>query len=331
MSGREKKLPLLELQDVSKVFHRRNRGLSLSKRYSGDEKIHALREVSMTVEQGQSVAIVGESGAGKSTLALMMTGLIALTAGSLLIDNAPARKMDRKIRSRKLQLVWQDTSGSLDPLMTVGASVAEPLKIHGMTSRDQTRSFISNLFREVSLDEKLIYRYPHELSGGELQRVVIARALATDPQLLICDEPASALDARIKAQIADLLVKLQADRGLAYVIIAHDLMLVRKITEFIMVMYSGTVVEQGPTREVLDHPLHPYSKLLIGSDPALWLTGRSREAGGTTSEATGFNGIEEGCPFYPRCRIAIERCQQLRPGLLRLEKDRAVACLFPDK
>ena len=331
MAGRERELPLLELQGVSKVFHRRTRGLSRSTRNSGDEKIHALREVSMTVEQGQTVGIVGESGAGKSTLALMITGLIAPTAGSLSIDNELLVKIDRKKLSRKLQLIWQDTSGSLDPLLTVGASVAEPLNIHGITRGNETREFTSNLFREVGLNENLVDRYPHELSGGELQRVVIARALTTDPQLLICDEPASALDVRIKAQIADLLVKLHTVRGLAYVIIAHDLMLVRKITDYIMVMYSGMVVEQGPTREVLDHPLHPYSKLLIGSDPALWLTGRNRDAGLKPSASTDATSIDSGCPFYPRCQIAIDRCRQLRPRLLRLRKGRAIACLFPDK
>jgi peptide/nickel transport system ATP-binding protein len=285
----------------------------------------------MTVEPGQTIGIVGESGAGKSTLALMVAGLIAPTSGSLSIDNELLGKIDRKRLSRKLQLIWQDTSGSLDPLLTVGASVAEPLKIHGLAIGNETRIHVGNLFREVGLNENLIDRYPHQLSGGELQRVVIARALTTNPQLLICDEPASALDVRIKAQIADLLIKLQSARGLAYVIIAHDLMLVRKVTDYIMVMYSGMVVEQGATREVLDHPLHPYSKLLVGSDPALWLTDRNHEAGLKTSVAAGSMIIDSGCPYYPRCQIAIDRCRQLRPRLLRLKKGRAIACLLPDK
>ncbi|MDO8735631.1 MAG: ATP-binding cassette domain-containing protein [Thermoleophilia bacterium] len=230
--------------------------------------IQALREFSLAIEAGASVGIIGESGAGKTTLAALATGLMKPDSGSIRVDgeelSAPGKTRLRN--ARIIQLIWQDTAGSVDPRIKAGDIIGEPLSIHGLSGKNEAHDNIAGLLSEVGLPGKLADRYPHELSGGELQRVVIARALAVSPRLLICDEPAASLDAHAKLQVSELLLRLRAERNLALMVIAHDLTLVRRITRELVVMKRGAIVEQGPTEKLTSTPSHPYSQLLIGSD-----------------------------------------------------------------
>lgn len=324
-------MPLLELDAVSMVFGRHRRGFPFREHdRAGGQAIQALVKVSLTINQGQSLGIVGESGAGKSTLATLAAGLLKPTAGRVLLQEKPLEAFSRRESARILQLIWQDVNGSLDPLFKVGDAVAEPLRIHGLTGAGSIDQQVARLFREAGLHETLIDRYPNELSGGEQQRVVIARSLALSPQILICDEPASALDVRKRQHIAELLMRLRTERRLAYVIISHDLVLVKKMTEDIAVMYSGAVVERGPTAEVLKQPLHPYSKLLVESDPSLRPASAERDnTGMPDSPKVTRERLENGrggCAFASRCPDSVELCQTVRPPLAMLDGGREVAC-----
>lgn len=265
-------MALLEFKNVTKFFHRTRAGF-VSKGAGGkEETILALKDVSMTVSPGQSLGVVGQSGAGKTTLVALAAGLEKPTSGTVTVkgeavdpgDNRGARR-----RARVLQYIWQDAPGSLNPRLRVERIVAEPLIIHRVNGKKETCVRVAELLEEVGLNGKLARRYPNELSGGEAQRVVIARALALDPELLICDEPASALDATIKANLAMLLKRLRQERGLALLIIAHDLHLIRSMCPELMVMNQGSVVERGFTTDVLGSPKHEHTKRLIEAEPLL--------------------------------------------------------------
>jgi len=232
--------------------------------------IQALTEISLSISPGESVGIIGESGAGKTTIAAVATGLVRPTSGRVLVDGEvlSGDGKTRRRNARIIQLVWQDTSGSVDPRMKAGSIIEEPLRVHNLSGKNDAHVHIARLLREVGLSGNLTDRYPQELSGGELQRVVIARALALNPRLLICDEPAAALDIHAKLQIADLLTRLQTERNLALMVIAHDLSLVGRITRELVVMNRGAIVERGPTEMLIKRPSHPYTQMLIGSDPS---------------------------------------------------------------
>ena len=230
-----------------------------------------MTDVSFAVSAGQSIGIIGESGAGKTTIAALAVGLTAPSSGRVITDagmKGPSRE-NRLQRARRIQLIWQNAREYVDPRLRVSRIIAEPLRVHGIDKGIDTNEAVERLLGEVGLSIDLKERRPHELSGGELQRVVIARALALDPELLICDEPASALDAHSKARIADLLVRLQTERGLALMVIAHDLPLVRMITEELIVMHQGEIVERGPTETVITHPAHPYTQMLLSCEPSV--------------------------------------------------------------
>lgn len=263
-------MPLLEFENVSKTYSPR-RGVFPASGAATGVAIQALTGVSLAILPGQSLGVIGESGAGKTTLAALAAGLATATSGRVLINGQQlsSSKRDRLRRARKVQLIWQDTYGSVDPRLTVEKIIAEPLHIHSLDRGQEIGKQISRLLDEVGLSPDLLARHPHQLSGGEVQRVVIARALALDPELLICDEPAAALDARTKLQIAQLLVGLQTSRNLSLMVIAHDLPLVRKITGELIVMHRGIVVERGPTASVIDQPQDPYTQLLVSCDPFL--------------------------------------------------------------
>ncbi|GBE57575.1 oligopeptide transport ATP-binding protein OppF [bacterium BMS3Abin01] len=255
-------MPLLEVENVSKIFP----GRSGSRGAGGNVALH---NVSLTLEKGGSLGIIGESGAGKTTLASLIVGLEQPSQGKVRLDGAVVgEQITLAEMAGRVQLVWQDAAGSLDPRMRIGAALAEPFRIQGMMERGRPEA-ISGMMEEVGLSPALARRYPHELSGGELQRAVIARALALEPALLICDEPASALDARLKRQIIGLLERLRGERGLSYVIIAHDVGMVRELTSELAILYRGEVVEAGPTDAVLSGPRHPYTQELIASVPRL--------------------------------------------------------------
>ncbi|MHB8792158.1 MAG: ABC transporter ATP-binding protein [Thermoleophilia bacterium] len=271
-------MPLLEFDKVSKRYEMRRRGRMSAVAHSEDRLngadiagrgIQALIDISLSISPGDSLGIIGESGSGKTTLASLATGLLRPTSGRILIDGTelPGDGRQRRRNARIIQLIWQDGRGSVDPRMKVCSIIREPLRVHslqGMNVREQ----VTSLLHEVGLSSNLAERYPDELSGGELQRVVIARALALSPGLLICDELAASLDMHAKLQVVDLLLKLQSEKNLALIVIAHDLSLISRMTRELIVMNRGEIVERGHTGTLIERPSHPYTQSLISCDPS---------------------------------------------------------------
>ncbi len=321
------RLALLEMREVSKVYSKPQGFWSFRGRSRQHRKfIEAVVSVDLKVDKGEAVGFAGESGAGKSTLAALAAGLTRPSAGRVVIDSLDERggRRQRLRRARQVQLVWQDTRGSFDPRMKIGTGVGEPLRIHGIASGKSFDKKINLLLEEVGLASSQRERYPHELSGGQLQRAVIARALALNPRLLICDEPASSLDAKHKLRIAELLSRLRRDRGLALMVIAHDLALIRMSTQIINVMYKGHIVESGLTKDVLADPGHPYTKLLVRADPASpsW---DMEFFGDTAALAAGV--APGGCVFTGGCPERESACQEVEPKLISVGAGRRIACL----
>jgi peptide/nickel transport system ATP-binding protein len=313
---------LLEVTDL--VTHFVSGGL-----LGGRTVIHAVNGVSFSVAPGETLALVGESGSGKTTVARSVLRLVDATSGRVTFDGTDVFAADgrtlRRLR-RRMQIVFQDPFGSLDPRMTVGASVAEGIEIHRLLPKREIPSRVGQLLAEVGLDPSLATRYPHEFSGGQRQRIGIARALAVDPVFVVCDEPVSALDVSVQAQVLNLLLDLQARRNLAYLFIAHDLAVVRQIAHRVAVMYFGRIVEQGDRDTILEHPRHPYTQALLSAvpepDPAGQRT-RLVLPGDPPSPAT----PPPGCPFASRCFHPKKdaRCRTELP-LLRPLGEAEVAC-----
>lgn len=322
--------PLLEVRGLTKHFPiTRRQGLSVV-----HETVRAVDGIDLTVGRGETVGLVGESGCGKSTAGRSILRLLAPTAGSVSLEGTDLLALRgealRQMRKR-MNIVFQDPYAALDPRMLIGEIVAEPLKAHRMiTSRAQGLERARALLESVGLRPEFATRYPHEFSGGQRQRIGIARALATDPQLLVLDEPISALDISIRAQILNLLSDLQAARGLSYLFIAHDLSVVRHFCDRVAVMYLGIIVEQGPSERVFSTPKHPYTQLLLASAPAADPKLRQERAlleGDVPSPVS----IPSGCRFHTRCPIAQPICSQEVPLLRDLSKNGSghiAACHF---
>ncbi|MBK6421164.1 MAG: ATP-binding cassette domain-containing protein [Gemmatimonadetes bacterium] len=281
--------------------------------------VRAVDGVSLELARGETLALVGESGSGKSTLARTLLRLEEPDAGTVRFDGTDVLALSgealRALR-RRMQIVFQDASGALNPRMTVGDAVAEGLEIHRLCRPDERPDRVRALLQEVGLDPDLAGRYPRALSGGQRQRVVIARALAVEPAFLILDEPVSALDVSVQAQVLTLLLDLQQRRGLAYLYIAHDLAVVRQVAHRVAVMYLGRLVEMGPTEAVLAAPAHPYTQALISAVPALvggGASGRIVLSGDPPSPLA----PPAGCAFHPRCFHPARdaRCAAERPAL----------------
>lgn len=298
----------------------------------------AVAGVSFGLAPGETVGLVGESGCGKSSLARAILGLVPLAGGSIRwrgrrIDQL-GRRQWRDLR-RELQLVFQDPFGCLDPRMTVCASIAEPLRaLCPELSAAERRQRVAQLLGEVGLAAELAARYPHELSGGQLQRVGVARALATDPRLLVCDEPVSALDVSVQAQIVALLARIRGERALATLFISHNLAIVARLCDRVLVMYLGRIVEQADCRALLAAPRHPYTRLLLdavpAADPGWWQRNRQRFTGAAGLPASAA-GAGPGCAFAPRCAQRIARCAQESPPLAAAGAGRWVACHRPQE
>jgi len=291
-------------------------------------RVKAVDGVSFAVDAGETFAIVGESGCGKSTVARLVLRLIEPTAGELrlegrdLLNASPAEL--RKLRG-KLQIVFQDPYGSLNPRMTVGDTLAEPLMLHEVVAPSRRSARVAELLSLVGLRADAARRYPHEFSGGQRQRIAIARALAADPRAIVCDEPVSALDVSIQAQILNLLAELQQRFGLAYLFISHDLAVVRQIATKVAVMYLGRFVETGDADRLFERPRHPYTKALRGASPVPDPRARvamARIEGEVPSAAA----PPPGCHFHPRCPHASERCRVEYPAWKELGQGRGVAC-----
>ena len=289
----------------------------VSKEYplKGGGTLHAVRGVSFRQRRGETLGVVGESGCGKSTLAKLILHLVPPTSGEVRVDGeALGGLSDRRLRRRRrdMQMIFQDPQASLDPRMRVGALLEEPLVIHGLGTRRERKRKVAELLDLVGLPDDAARRFPHEFSGGQRQRISIARALALEPALIVADEPVSALDVSIQAQILNLLVEVRRRFGLTFVFISHDLAVVRYVADRVAVMYLGEIVELGEADEVLTRPLHPYTRTLISAVLEPDHAGR-RDRPVPKGEPPNPELIPPGCPFHPRCPAAMDRCASTAP------------------
>jgi len=293
----------------------------------------AVDDVSFFVQQGETLGLVGESGCGKSTLARLVMRMMAPTSGSVLVDG---QRVDALLPSevlayrRKVQMIFQDPYASLNPRMRAGDLIAEPLLIHGLAKGAERAARVTELAGQVGLAASSLGRFPHEFSGGQRQRIAIARALAVSPRIVVADEPVSALDVSVRAQVLNLMADLQEQRGLSYLFISHDIGTVAYLSHRVAVMYLGAIVEIGPAREVLRRPRHPYTRLLLEAVPVAHprLKGRRREV--LRGEVPSAANIRDACRFAPRCPMAAERCHIEAPLPRPLDRDRLVACHFAE-
>ena len=320
--------PLLKAQNVSKQFRVGNSILP-----GGNTIVHAVDNVSLEVYRGETVGLVGESGCGKSTLGRCLVRLYEISAGRIEfegIDISTAKTGALRPIRQRMQMVFQDPYSSLNPRRRVADLLAEPLKVHGKRSRAEIKERVAELMRLVELQPDHLNRFPHEFSGGQRQRIGIARAIALEPSLVVADEPVSALDVSIQAQIVNLFADLQERLGLTYVFIAHDLSVVRQVSTRTAVMYLGSIVESGPTEEIFRSPRHPYSEALISAVPSADLDRTNRrERIVLQGDVPSPINPPSGCRFHPRCRYATERCRAERPELAEIEPGRLVACHHP--
>ena len=308
---------LLEVENLRKYFPVKGNKL-LEKKY-----VQAVESVSLSIYKGETLGLVGESGCGKTTLGRTIIRLYEPTSGRIVYDGTPIYDSEKNVSvkmlpyRRKMQIIFQDPSGSLDPRMTVGEIIGEALDIHGLTpSKKERTDRIRQLLEEVGLNTEHANRFPHEFSGGQQQRVGIARALAVDPEFIVCDEPISALDVSIQSQVVNMLEDLQANKGLTYLFIAHDVSVVRHISNRIGVMYLGCLVELAESHELCNHPIHPYTKTLLSAvplpDP---IKSRARQRILLEGDIPSPINPPSGCRFHTRCPYATDRCRQEMPIL----------------
>ena len=280
-------------------------------------EVRAVEDVSFALLEGETMGLVGESGCGKSTLGRTLMRLEEPTSGSVLFHGEDLMAADTRTLfglRRNLAMVFQDPYSSLNPRMTVGEIVREPLEVHRIGTRTEQVERAKSLLAEVGLRPEMVDRYPHEFSGGQRQRVGIARALALEPKVIVADEPVSALDVSVQAQVLNLLVDLQRRRGLSYIFISHDLSVVEYVSDHVAIMYLGRIVERGSRAEIFDKPRHPYTRALLESVPVPDPT-RRRERPPIKGETPSPVNPPAGCAFHPRCPFAIEACKAAVPAL----------------
>lgn len=315
--------PLLECKNVKKYFN-------TPKGY-----LHAVDDISFSLEPGKTLGVVGESGCGKSTLGRTIVQLTTATSGDILFEGESIiglRGSAIKTIRRKMQIIFQDPFSSLNPSMTVGQTIREPFRIHHMYSKDERDDKVRELMERVGLSDRYLNAYPHELDGGRRQRIGIARALALDPKFIVCDEPVSALDVSIQAQILNLMMDLKESMGLTYLFITHDLSVVKHISNEIAVMYLGKMVEKAAPQELFDHPAHPYTQALLSAIPIPDASYKDKKPELIRGEVTSPINPKPGCRFAARCPYAKERCRKEEPAFAEIAPGHSCAChLYNEK
>lgn len=319
---------LLEIRNLQKSFPLRKQKLGL---FGQKEQTLAVDNLSFTIKEGETYGLVGESGCGKSTTGRMIVGLEQPSDGSIIYEGKDLSKLnDREFfpLRKELQMVFQNTLSALNPRQRIGSILEDILKVHGVSDALERRQQVVNVLEKVGLSEYHYFRFPHELSGGQVQRLGIASALVIRPRLIICDEPVSALDVSIQAQVLNTLMELQQDLRLSLLFISHDIGVIRYISDRIGVMYLGTLVEEADTDELFKNPLHPYTKGLFASVPDPYIQNE------TFSELTGEQPVRtedfKGCAFYNRCPYAMEKCAEQTPEFLEVSTGHRVACHLYD-
>ena len=321
--------PLLQVRGLAKHFRLKPRKL-----FEKPPVLKAVNGIDFDVERGRTLGLVGESGCGKSTAARLVLRLIEPTSGEVTLDGVDIRRSSRtalRALRREMQLVFQDPVSSLNPRMPVGVSIAESLRFHRIGTRAERHAEARHYLEVVGLSRDYFDRLPHEFSGGQAQRIGIARALVLHPRLLILDEPVSALDVSIRAQILNLLMELQAEFGLTYVFISHDLSVVKRICDVTAVLYLGKIVEIAESTHLYREPLHPYTQALIQAIPVAQPGAKSvTEMGALQGDVPSPIKPPQGCSFHTRCPRAMERCRREQPPLLDVGAGRKVACFLHD-
>ena len=326
---------LVELRQVSKRFAKPlDLAEKLARRLGAHVHapvVHAVDRVDLQVHAGEVVGLVGESGCGKSTLGRIVVGLYEPSDGTVLLRGRDRAALTRDARRRAqltAQMIFQDPFASLNPRLPVREIVGEAPRVHGLVRREELDTFLDDLLRRVGLDPSYKRRYPHQFSGGQRQRLGIARALAVNPEFVVCDEPVAALDVSIQAQIINLFVALREELGLAYLFISHDLGVVEHIADRILIMYLGRIVESAPTEELFRKPNHPYTQALLAEVPRL--DQRKRSFTPVKGEIPSPLDPPSGCHFHPRCPYAMERCRREAPALREIAPGRHSACHLND-
>ena len=315
---------LLEVRGLSKTYTSSGGWLAPAR------SARVVQDVDFTLQRGQTFALVGESGSGKTTIARLLLRLVEPDAGAVIFDGTDLvslRPAALRALRRRIQIVFQDPVGSLDPRVRIGEAIAQPIRLHRLRSADTIGSRVAELMVLVGLDPAQASRFPHEFSGGQRQRIAIARALAVEPELIVCDEPVSALDLSIQAQVVNLLGELRDRLGLAYVFISHDMAVVRHLANTVGVLYAGRLVEIGPAQTIFSDPRHPYTRMLLAATPSP-VPGVQSQSRAIEGEPPSPFNTASGCPFSSRCPHRQNDCDALLPTLRSLDDgERRVACL----
>ena len=316
--------PLLIVENLSKSFG------SSGSLFGKVRKARVVDDVSFTVRRGEIFGLVGESGSGKSTIGRLVLRLIEADTGNITFDGTDVRALDKtRLRAlrRRMQIIFQDPFGSLDPRTRVGEVLAEAVRLHGLREKNVIPDRVRELLGFVGLRPEVAERYPHEFSGGQRQRIAIARALAVEPDLIICDEPVSALDLSIQAQVVNLLAELRDRLGVSYLFISHDMAVVRHLATSVGVLYSGRIVESGPADKIFSDPRHPYTRMLLSASPVP-VPRRSAHRRPVVGEPPSPYEASTGCRFASRCTHVVDRCRTEVPALVSVEgPEHRAACL----
>jgi peptide/nickel transport system ATP-binding protein len=325
--------PLVEVEGLGRVFDLSKRWLNRVLEGSGKEMLTAVDGVSLSIERGGTYALVGESGSGKSTIAKMVVGLLPPTTGSVRIAGADIwaeRNLARQRQlRRRIQMIFQDPYASLNPRWRVGSIIAEPIKAFGLAADAAAREArVGELLSLVGLDPRDAVKFPHEFSGGQRQRIAIARALASEPEFIVCDEPTSALDVSVQAQVLNLLRDLQERLGLTYLFISHNLAVVRHVATRVGVLYLGRLVEEAPARELFSTPKHPYTKMLLDAVPDIGMEGIERLS--IAGEIPNPINPPPGCHFHPRCPFVMPQCRSIVPPVYKVGDAKVLCHLYAE-